>query len=376
MRIGFDAKRIFFNPTGLGVYGRTLIRGLVQYFPGEELFLYSPRPKEEGSFTTLQTQNVFVRSPRSFFGSLFPTVWRRKGVVGQLQTDRLSVFHGLSHELPLGVENTKIPSIVTIHDLIYLRYPQWFSRWDCRVFDKKFRHSCRVANQIVAVSQQTKQDLMEYFKVPEEKIEVVAPSCDPHFFQAQEKAGRDRVLARYGVPKDFILFVGSLTERKNPEILLKAMQLGSLPEDISVVFVGRGEKMQAQLKQRAEKAGLSERVVFLSHVPTEDLSALYQSAKTFVYPSIFEGFGIPVLEALASRVPVITAKGSSLEEVGAGAVQYIDPHEPYELATALELNLTNSGLRAKITEKGYQQALKFHPEVTTRSLMGIYSKFC
>ena len=172
MKIGFDAKRAFFNPTGLGNYSRTLISSLSNRFPDHEYFLYSPKVSHNGLFSA-DTNNLQLRIPAGLIAKLAPALWRSYGMNRTLKQDKLDLYHGLSHELPAGIKKTKIPSVVTIHDLIYLRYPKYYPAMDRWVYDKKFRHSCRVADRIIAVSEQTRRDLIEFFNVIPEKITVI-----------------------------------------------------------------------------------------------------------------------------------------------------------------------------------------------------------
>ena len=168
MRIGFDAKRAFYNQTGLGNYSRDAIRILSQYHPDNDYFLYTPKLLQNNRLSFIQDRdNCHTRIPFSFIGNLFKKYWRSKNIVKDLIQDEIDIYHGLSHELPLGIEKTKIKSVVSIHDLIFIRYPHLFSTIDCKIYHKKFLSACKRADKIIAISKQTKIDIIEFFNISE-----------------------------------------------------------------------------------------------------------------------------------------------------------------------------------------------------------------
>ena len=174
MRIGFDAKRAFNNYTGLGNYARSLIGALVDYHPENQYFLYTPSFKIP---FIKESENVHWRSPQKLHEKIGPSLWRTFNISTLAQKDKLDLYHGLSHEIPMQIEKSGVKSIVTIHDLIYLKFPELFAFVDRKVYDYKFRSACEKADHIIAISKQTKRDIMEHFKIQEEKISVVYQSC-------------------------------------------------------------------------------------------------------------------------------------------------------------------------------------------------------
>ncbi len=309
MNIGFDAKRAFHNTTGLGNYSRTLITGLAQFYPQHQYFLFNPKPSKK--FPKPPFENVHEVLPGGFLSKTFSSLWRSKWVIKDLQQSGIQLYHGLSHEIPVGIEKTSIPSVVTIHDLIFERYPEQFSKIDVQIYRKKFRYACQHANRIIAISKQTGQDIVEMYGIDADKIDICYQSCDPAFAQQVDEKEKELIREKFGLPSSFFLYVGSIIERKNLLNICKALQL--MPESsIPLVVIGDGKTYKNEVKTYLAKHNLAHRVIFLSetHAVGKDastLAAIYQMSLALIYPSFFEGFGIPVLEALWSRVPVITS---------------------------------------------------------------------
>ncbi|MCK4858010.1 MAG: glycosyltransferase family 4 protein [candidate division Zixibacteria bacterium] len=372
MRIGFDAKRAICNLTGLGNYSRGLIRSLVAAYPENEYFLYTPSAKENSRLNFLNDTNARIMLPRSWWGRRLSSFWRTFGLTRQLQQDNIDLFHGLSHELPYRIDKVGIKSVVTIHDLIFLRYPRLYTFADRRVYLKKIRHSCRIADSIVAVSKQTRRDLIDFLSIKPERIQVIYQSCDPIFYHSASTEQKAACRKRYHLPTQYILSVGTIEERKNLLLLIKAIELLKSKLDLFLIVIGRATAYKDQVTAHIQKAGLADRVLFLEDVSFPDFPAIYQMASSFVYPSRFEGFGIPIVEALFSKVPVIATRGSCLEESGGPESVYVSPDSADELAQKLELTLTDSILRTKITATGYSYAQRFREEIVAGNVMAHY----
>ncbi|MFP4168997.1 MAG: glycosyltransferase family 4 protein [Desulfonatronovibrionaceae bacterium] len=370
MRIGFDAKRYFLNRTGLGNYARNTISALQTYFPENRYFLYTPGLGKDPNPLGAHTE---VRTPALCTGRIGSAVWRFFYLPRRIQKDGLDLYHGLSHELPAGITKTGCRTAVTMHDLIFMRLPELYTRIDARIYRLKYSTACKAADLVLAISKSTKDDLQEFFSVPEEKIRVVYQSCDPVFFDSRPKQDLERVRLKYRLPREYILYVGSLAPRKNIHNLIRGLGLMG-PEDAPfLVLVGRGKKEYVQgAVQIAAKSGLKNRVLHLPHVPTMDLPALYQAARVFVYPSVYEGFGIPVLEALASRTPVITADNSCLREAGGPGSRYVNPESAEEIGQAVHEILGDKELSQDMIRKGERHARGFTPEKRARELMDTY----
>jgi len=367
MRIGFDAKRAFFNRSGLGNYSRNTLRILLNYFPGNEYWLYVHSLKNR---LILKNEDQFrIISP--FFPGLpfYPSYWRSFGLSRRLKKDKLDLYHGLSNELPSGIQKSGVPGIVTIHDLIFIRHPGFYKFPDQLIYRWKFSASCQAAASVIAVSQQTQEDLIHYFQVPAEKIQVVYQGCDPVF---HEKLRTDRIheaKKKYNLPDEYILCVGTIEERKNQMAILEAMQRKNL--DIPLVLVGKEKEYALKVRGYAVSNRMKN-VYFLHEVSQEDLPGIYQGAQVFLYPSFFEGFGIPIVEALTSGIPVITSKGGCFSEAGGPGSVYIDPYKPDELAEALDHLLKSPSKCEALAEEGKRYAERFRDEKIAQQLMKCY----
>lgn len=365
MRIGFDAKRLFCNATGLGNYSRTLVENLHQYYPESELHLYTPK------ITLAQLSQPFLQGNYHIQQAppkAFKAYWRSRGIIKQLLNDNIQLYHGLSHELPWGIHKTKIPTIVTIHDLIFKRYPELYPWLDRQFYEQKMRYCTQYATGIIAISEQTKADLQTFYQIPAERIQVIYQSCQSIFYT------NPKTLPAPTVPKSYLLWVGSFQKRKNFSLLLQAYtQLA--PEDrLPIVAVGGNSKHREELEQQAAANGLSPWLHWHTEVSnTSTLHQLYQHASLLVYPSIFEGFGLPIAEALLTEVPVVAAQSSSLPEAGGPNSIYIDPASPVDLAAAIKAVLQQPTKQVAMGSKGRAYALQqFHPQTTSRTLWDYY----
>ena len=330
--IGYDAKRIVSNATGLGSYGRTLVNDLAA--SGEfALRLYAPTAgREDLRSQVVACDNVSFAYPEGRKLGLQRSLWRSRGIVGDLKRDGVALYHGLSGELPVGISKSGIRSVVTIHDLIFLRHPEYYNWVDTKIYAWKFRQACHEADRIIAISECTKRDIMELGGVSVDRIELIYQSCSPRFSADVSNDERARVAHAYQLPRRYLLSVGSIEQRKNIQLAVNALK--SLPDDIHLVAVGKSTPYAERVLAQAGREQLSHRVHFLHGVPDGDLPAIYAQAEVFVYPSRYEGFGIPVIEAIHCRLPVIACTGSCLEEAGGPDCLYVSPDDPNALAAA------------------------------------------
>jgi len=370
MRIGFDAKRAFSNYTGLGNYSRDTIRILSNNFRTNQYFLYTPKEKYNSRLNFINdSKNIFIRTPQRIFGQIFHSLWRSKTIVRDLFQNKIDIYHGLSHEIPLSIEKTNIKSIVTIHDLIYIRYPNLFSKIDRKIYDIKFRSACERANRIIAVSEQTKKDIIQYFKIESNKISVVYQGCNTVFQKDKSIKEISDCINKYHLPNNYLLYVGSIEERKNLLTLLNAMI--DLPNEFLVV-IGDGKMYKKKCLEFIKKNNLHKRVIILSNLNLDTMACIYQKANIMIYPSIFEGFGIPIVEALFSKTPVITSKGGCFAEAGGDHSIYIDPNSSNQIKEAIIKIKSNQKLRKKMVEKGFEYAQRFTDEKIAKNIMKSY----
>ena len=383
MNIGFDAKRAAQNRTGLGNYSRFVIRILSEKFAGNQYHLYTPKPHRMPYLQEIPTlKHLFLHFPPQGIWSRTRSLWRVWGITKDIQKDGIQIFHGLSNELPLNIgtpEQRKMKAggkgckyIVTIHDLIFIHTPQYYHWIDRQIYNFKFRRACRCADRVIAVSEYTKQEIMHYYHTPESKIDVVYQGCDPVFSQEIEEGKLQEVKARYQLPDKFVLYVGSIEERKNLMLVAKAMAELNRRAAIHVVAVGRRTAYVDQIQDFLKAQGIEHLFHFYHQVPYADLPSFYKWASTFAYPSRIEGFGIPLLEAISSGVPAIGCTGSCLEEAGGPNSIYVNPDDAKGMADAILRTCTDEPLRQHMISEGKKYALNFSDEKLSHDLMKVY----
>lgn len=374
MRIGFDGKRAVQNFTGLGNYSRYIVDILCQFYPENEYVLYAPKKRDNKRLDKLtkQYQQLLLSYPTTSFWKKLSSLWRIWGVTRQLEKEKIDIFHGLSNELPLNIHKSQIRSVVTIHDLIFLRYPQYYQPIDRKIYTYKFRKACENADKIIAISECTKRDIIKYFGIPSDKIEVVYQGCDLSFTHPVTGEKKREVRAKYQLPDHYILNVGSIEERKNALSAVEALVM--LPEHIHLVIVGRRTEYTDKIERFIKENNLQERVHIISNVPFDDLPAFYQLAEIFVYPSRFEGFGIPIIEALYSNIPVVAATGSCLEEAGGPDSIYVHPDDVKGMADAFKQIYSDPAKKKNMIEKGLKFARHFSEEKQAEEILNIYKK--
>ncbi len=379
MNIGFDAKRAYHNGTGLGHYSRTLIRSLSEFFPQHKYYLFNPKPSE---LFHLNGKNVHEILPSGILSKTLSSIWRSKWVTNDLEKLGIDVYHGLSNEIPVDIQKTGIKSVVTIHDLIFERFPEQYAKIDVQIYKKKFRYACDHADKVIAISQQTKQDIQEFYKTPEEKIVVCYQSCNPAFGNEVSEETKRLIREKYGLPSEYFLYVGSIIERKNLLNVCKAVYLLRNDLKLPLIVIGDGTRYKQQVKDFIKQHGLEKQVIFLSDNPlakvsssflrAEDFPGIYQMATAMIYPSFFEGFGIPVLESLWSRLPVITSNVSCLPEAGGEGAYYVNPASSEEIAEGMKRIYFEKDLADTLKNIGWQHAQKFTQQKCAAAVMNVY----
>jgi glycosyltransferase involved in cell wall biosynthesis len=381
MNIGFDAKRAYHNGTGLGHYSRTLIRSLAEYFPQHEYFLFNPKPSE---LFHLNGNNIHEMLPGNLLHKTLSSLWRTAWIKNDLEKNEIDIYHGLSNEIPFDIQKTGIASVVSIHDIIFERYPEQYSKIDVEIYKRKFRYACEHADKVIAISEQTKRDIIEFYKTATEKIAVCYQSCNPAFAKQVDEKLKQQTRQKYSLPDQYFLYVGSIIERKNLLGICKAIYLLRNDLQIPLVVIGDGTKYKQQVKDFIKQNGLDRHVIFLSENPlakvassflrAEDFPAIYQMAIAMIYPSFFEGFGIPVLESLWSRLPVITSNVSSLPEAGGDGAYYVNPNNAGEIAEGMKRIYSDKIFADELKEKGWQHAQKFTQQKCAAGVMAVYEK--
>ena len=371
LTIGYDAKRAVSNGTGLGNYCRTLLNDLGTIDTTDSFRLYVPDLGRDDLRSQLDMpRNMSFVTPANKLVKPLRSLWRIKGIVNDLKRDGVDIYHGLTGELPLGLSEAGIKSVVTIHDLIFMRCPEYYNPVDVAIYKWKFRNTCKQADRIIAISECTRRDIMELGEIDDSRIHVVYQSCDTRFRLQVSPEQKQDVRARYSLPKRYVLFVGTIEERKNA--LLAAQALPYLSDEIHLVLVGRQTAYAKTITSFARQNGLANRIHMLSGVPTSDLYAIYQQAECFVYPSRYEGFGIPVIEAIQSRLPVIACTGSCLEEAGGPDNVYVDPDEPQEMAMAIKSITDNPDAARQIVTRSLDYIRRFENGNVAQEMLNVY----
>lgn len=392
--IGFEAKRIVSNATGLGSYGRTLLESLSSY--NKQFFLYAPsKGKEELYSPLLDKENIIFKFPSQDFGNIRQSLcggfaltkrsegvgkirqslWRERGVVKDLLRDKIELFHGLSGQLPIGIKKTGIKTVLTIHDLIFMVHPEWYSPIDVWFYKQKFFRSIKQADSIIAISECTKKDIIKYGNVDENKIKVIYQSFSPIFTQNVSSEDKQRIRQKYSLPNDFILNVGTIERRKNVLLAVKAIKAleQSGQNDIHLVIVGRRTEYTEEICKYIKENNLSKKIHIINGVLFDELRVLYSLASVFVYPSIYEGFGIPIIEAIANKLPVIACKGSCLEEAGGEYSVYVENNDVKAMAEAIKVFLYNKEKRYQAIEKGLVHIEKFANNNVAQKHIDLYN---
>lgn len=367
MNIGFDGKRAANNLTGLGNYSRSLILQLSEFFHQNHYLVYTPKVKQARQITSFfEKDNIELKLPQRS-----GLLWRSFGIKQQLLNDHIAIYHGLSGEIPFNLQHTEVKTVVTIHDLIYRRFPGNYKFIDRTIYNFKSKYACEHADHIIAISEQTKKDIIEYYQTDPSKIEVIYQTCDDSFKHLVSPDFKETIRKKYNLPEKFLLNVGTIEPRKN--LLLTVQALKAVDPGFKLVVVGKEQSYAKQVKAEIEHLGLTDRVIFLKDIPFTDLPSIYQLAAVFVYPSFYEGFGIPIIEALYGGIPVVAATGSCLEEAGGPDSVYVDPANAPALAEAINSILKNPVLAKHMSDKGLAYVQKFNTLPLAHQLMNCYA---
>ncbi len=356
---------------GIGVYIRELVAALSRHpRAGEYRFRLFGREEDRELFSGLPGNFSF--HPESARGY---SVAELTGMPRRVRRHRLDLFHATHYVLPplLGC-----PAVVTVHDLIHLLYPQFLPNRAARLYARAMiGRSLRAARRVIAVSRNTRDDLMARFRVPGSRIVVVYNGVSARFRPDLPEAEIARVRAAHALPGDYALFVGGGRPHKNADNVLRAFARassdGALP--VSLLLAG---PMKAEARSRLEalaaSLALGTRARILGVVPEEDLPALYAGARFLLHPALYEGFGLPVLEAMAAGAPVLTSSTSALGEIAGDAAYLVDPLDVEAIARGIALLAGDAGARSQLRERGLRRAKEFSWETTADRTLGVYEE--
>lgn len=361
MKIGFDAKRAFHNRTGLGNYSRDLIQGLINLAPENSFYLFNP--KKNSSWSPSGNSHEIIQ-PKSKFHRRFHTLWRRKKISSLCEELDIEIYHGLSHELPLGIENQKCKTVVSIHDLIFERFPKQYKGIDRASYRLKIKHACQVANAIVCVSEFTASELIDLYSVDPEKIEIIWPSIHDSFYSKE--------YVELSIPNlklgEYYLSVGTFELRKQQKELLNILRSDSKRQ---LVLVGKENSYAQELRDIAEQEGYADRLFLMHKVDLLQLKALYKQAKAFVYASSFEGFGMPIAEAMAVGCPVIIPDLPLYQEVTAGKA-FFYPDRSWDVLVQLLKELEAKDLFTEKIAQAKEVAKRYTVEQSAEKTLALY----
>jgi glycosyltransferase involved in cell wall biosynthesis len=373
MRIGFDARYINDRYHGIGRYAFELLRALTRLAPEHTFIIFRGKGIDSRfDWRTLETQkNVELRT------GPWPLYWPHEQIIWPLSIMRsnLDIFHSPYFVAPLFASSS-LPVLITIHDLIFDRYPQYMPQsWGYPYYRLLMRLGTGRARMVLAVSRATAQDLKTYYGVPDDRITVVADGIDLDKWNRLAQSNLLAIRQRYGLSNPFILTVGARRPHKNISRLVEAFSriMDRVPHDL--VMAGPVDRrFTDDAKLIASKLGLNGRVHFLDWVPEADLPALYQLADLVAQPSLIEGFGLPVLEAMASGTAVLAANKSSLPEVVAGAGVLVDPYNVDQIADVIMFTLQSGELRQQLAHLGLQRAKEFSWDYSANQMLKIYQQ--
>jgi glycosyltransferase involved in cell wall biosynthesis len=370
MAIYIDISAAVHGRAGLGRYAGSLARALVQEYPGRFAFFYN---RDRGTSPLVGLESVPTRTVRAGYKPWRMAVWL--GHLLGLDFERLSpeaeLYHATEHLLlPLR----RVPTVLTVHDLIYHLFPEYHKPLNYWFLNRAVPLFVQQARTVIAVSESTRQDLIRCYGVHPDKITVVHEAAAPHFRPVSPEATAT-VRARYGLPEDFVLTVGTIEPRKNLSRLLDALQwLRQKGDDARLVVVGSKGWLYEGFFRRLEELQLWDAVLLPGYVSDADLPAVYSAAKVFVLPSLYEGFGLSVLEAMACGTAVVCSRTSSLPEVGGDAARYFDPTDVEEMAESIGTVWHNETLRAEMGRCGLAQAARFSWARAAGETMAVYQR--
>jgi glycosyltransferase involved in cell wall biosynthesis len=368
MAIYVDVSSAVHAKAGIGRYAESLARALVERQPGRFALFYN---RVRGSSLPEGLESVPVRSVQAGYKPWRMAVWM--GQLAGVGFNRLvpdaDLFHATEHLLP---PLRGVPTVLTVHDMIFKLFPEHQKRLNYWYLNATMPLYCRRADAIITVSESSRRDIIAHYGLDPAKVTVVYEAPAPEFVPASQ-AAVEAARQRYGLPERFLIHVGTIEPRKNLTRLVEALQrLRDAGLTIPLLVVGGKGWLYEGFFKRLEALEVRDAVRFPGYVPSADLPVLYSAATLAVMPSVYEGFGLPVLEAMACGTPVISSRSSSLPELGGEAACYFDPYDVEEMASTIRAVWTDGEQRAEMREKGLAQAAKFSWARAAEETLAIY----
>lgn len=372
--IGFDARSANSENSEIGCYGRFIIKALAEACPENAYFrMYTPKHQPQREYDALDSlPNVESMEPDGAIWRKLSLLWQMFRMSKDAKRGDVELYHGLEGRLPYGLRRRGIRSVVSVHNLISLRFTKYYNIFERVIEYIRLSSACHRADRIIAASEATRRDIAHLLGVSHEKIDVVYEGCNPLYSREISDEEVAAVRKKYDLPERYILNIGDMVERKNFGLIVEAM--AELPDDINLVVVGEQTSYTKRVKRRLKVLGFENRVHFRRNVATQDRAALYKGADIFINPSRFEGFSVEILEALSVGVPVIATRGSSLEEAGGKHSIYVSDRDCGELVEAIERLSSDEQLREKMIEEGKHHVTHFRSEVAAYNIMKCYRR--
>lgn len=372
MRIGIDARMFSSEFTGIGRYVYELVHQLIKIDKKNEYVLFMNKPAyEEFEPPNKRISKVLVNAKHYSFAEQTRFLWK-------LWRAKLDLMHFTHFNAPILYRGA---TIVTIHDLTLSFFPgkkmnSWFYR---QAYNVVLKNAVRHAKRIIAVSKNTKQDLIEIAKTSPAKVEVIYEGVGENFGPKLDREGIDDLLKKYNITKEFMLYTGVWRSHKNLVNMIKAFDLfcgeGDEGFDAQLVITGEESPYYPEVKRTVKEYDLEHKVVFTDLVPEDELTALYQAAKVYIFPSLYEGFGLPPLEAMRCGTPVIASKVSCIPEIcGEENAVFFDPYDPEDIANAMRKLWLDDDLRAELRERGLTHSRKFSWEKMAEKTLEVYDE--
>jgi glycosyltransferase involved in cell wall biosynthesis len=366
VRIGIDARKL--HDFGIGTYIRNLLRQLARLDRQSEYVLLC-RPEDREALASLGENFRAVSETAGNYSIAeqlkVPLALRREGV---------TLFHAPHYVLPPLV---RCQSVVTIHDCIHLMFPQYLPNRAALAYARtSIAMAARRASRVITVSESSKRDILRFVDAPPEKIDVIYNAYDERFAVEPREEDVVRVRERFQLTDEFVLYAGNVKPHKNLERLIQAFDLVRRRglDHLKLVVIGDEVSKYAALRRAVHRHQLHKYVRFLGYLPEETLAVMYRLAAVFVFPSLYEGFGLPPLEAMASGTPVVTSNVSSLPEVAGDAARLVDPYDSEAIADGIHTVLTDEAARRSLRLKGLERARQFSWETSVRRVRDIYAE--
>jgi len=369
LRIGIDIRSLIFTQAGISHNLYNLISYLSQFPEDSQYFLFTSGRTNRS--WPKNVKEIVIRWPH--LSANMEKIWEEIFLPLGLIFKKIELFHGPRFMIPRACP---CKTVVTIHDLGFKIMPECIINSAYIYFDSRTKLAVSKADRIIAVSENTKNDLIKLYNASEDKITVIHWGIDQSFQPCNDRSSIGRIKNKLGIDKEFILFVGTIEPRKNLVRLIKAFDKLKMKREYRLVIAGCKGWLYEEVFATVKELNMEKDIIFTGYVHDNELPFLYSAAELFICPSLYEGFGLPVLEAMACGVSVVTSNVSSLPEVAGDAAILVDPYDVEAIAKAMEQVLEDSNLRKEMIEKGFERAEKFSWQDTVKKTLDVYKQVC